>query len=451
MTPLPSNGPGFDGTPHLQRFAQSSAMPDHVALQVQHQQVRQFYIQQVAAQNEGMQGQVNNGADIMPRHPKDDQRLNMRSLATENIGPSLMRYHSAPGSMLGSLVGMGDDLPSQDADLGQYLSRDVMALESRGLLHLGDEAHPLNNGAQGNTAGVILDRDLEHNGKLISPHSRFKPLAAVNGNSLHAEFLSQMSAGAKGDCLENASPALSASLLQATSTDMLAETGMLPPNVMPNFSVRNALMPTNMTSKSNGLAHVLSATTHGLLRHSSSPAGFLSQLNDDLSSGNSSDDSAYGQQGAAVQPCGRYIWDEAGKVKGDSSSLVYAARKRMRDGEDNFYLSSAMMDTQKGDALAENVYFPDKSSPDFVTCRTRAKRGCATHPRSIAERVRRNKINDRLKKLQDLVPNMDKQTNTVEMLDEAVEYVKQLQSQVQELKESRSKCRCSCSKEEESQ
>ncbi len=64
---------------------------------------------------------------------------------------------------------------------------------------------------------------------------------------------------------------------------------------------------------------------------------------------------------------------------------------------------------------------------------TRAKRGCATHPRSIAERVRRTRISERMKKLQGVVPNMDKQTNTSEMLDEAVEYIRSLQKKVQEL------------------
>jgi hypothetical protein len=38
-----------------------------------------------------------------------------------------------------------------------------------------------------------------------------------------------------------------------------------------------------------------------------------------------------------------------------------------------------------------------------------------------------------MKRLQDLVPNMDKQTNMSDMLDEAVEYVKHLQQQVQDL------------------
>jgi hypothetical protein len=70
-----------------------------------------------------------------------------------------------------------------------------------------------------------------------------------------------------------------------------------------------------------------------------------------------------------------------------------------------------------------------------VPMRTRAKRGCATHPRSIAERVRRTKISERMKRLQDLVPDMDKQTNTSDMLDETVEYVKSLQRKVQELSE----------------
>lgn len=80
---------------------------------------------------------------------------------------------------------------------------------------------------------------------------------------------------------------------------------------------------------------------------------------------------------------------------------------------------------------------------DSVPCRIRAKRGCATHPRSIAERVRRTRISERMRKLQDLVPNMDKQTNTADMLDLAVEYIKDLQEQVKILADNRDKCTCS--------
>ncbi|KAG0492020.1 hypothetical protein HPP92_005418 [Vanilla planifolia] len=79
---------------------------------------------------------------------------------------------------------------------------------------------------------------------------------------------------------------------------------------------------------------------------------------------------------------------------------------------------------------------------DPAHCKLRAKRGCATHPRSIAERERRTRISKRLRKLQELVPNMDKQTNTSDMLDLALQYIRELQSQLQKLKQEGSECRC---------
>ncbi|XP_011075183.1 transcription factor bHLH130-like [Sesamum indicum] len=80
---------------------------------------------------------------------------------------------------------------------------------------------------------------------------------------------------------------------------------------------------------------------------------------------------------------------------------------------------------------------------DTVPCKIRAKRGCATHPRSIAERVRRTRISERMRKLQELVPNMDKQTNTADMLDLAVDYIKSLQKQYKTLSDNRANCKCS--------
>ncbi|KAI3412216.1 BHLH domain-containing protein [Psidium guajava] len=79
---------------------------------------------------------------------------------------------------------------------------------------------------------------------------------------------------------------------------------------------------------------------------------------------------------------------------------------------------------------------------DSVPCKIRAKRGFATHPRSIAERVRRTRISERMRKLQELVPNMDKQTNTADMLDLAVEYIKDLQKQFKILSDNRANCKC---------
>ncbi|KAK4419525.1 Transcription factor [Sesamum alatum] len=89
----------------------------------------------------------------------------------------------------------------------------------------------------------------------------------------------------------------------------------------------------------------------------------------------------------------------------------------------------------------------EKLLQDSVPCKIRAKRGFATHPRSIAERVRRTKISERIRKLQELVPNMEKQTNTSDMLDLAVDYIKDLQRQVKTLSDSRAKCSCSAKQE----
>ncbi|KAL3850095.1 hypothetical protein ACJIZ3_011977 [Penstemon smallii] len=85
----------------------------------------------------------------------------------------------------------------------------------------------------------------------------------------------------------------------------------------------------------------------------------------------------------------------------------------------------------------------EKLFQDSVPCRIRAKRGFATHPRSIAERVRRTKISERMRKLQELVPNMEKQTSTADMLDLAVDYIKDLQTQVKKLSDNRANCSCS--------
>lgn len=81
---------------------------------------------------------------------------------------------------------------------------------------------------------------------------------------------------------------------------------------------------------------------------------------------------------------------------------------------------------------------------DSVPCKIRAKRGCATHPRSIAERERRTRISGKLKKLQVLVPNMDKQTSYSDMLDLAVQHIKSLQNQVQKLHQELEDCTCGC-------
>eukprot|EP00252_Welwitschia_mirabilis_P026383 TRINITY_DN8664_c0_g1_i1.p1 TRINITY_DN8664_c0_g1~~TRINITY_DN8664_c0_g1_i1.p1 ORF type:complete len:396 (+),score=74.23 TRINITY_DN8664_c0_g1_i1:821-2008(+) len=61
----------------------------------------------------------------------------------------------------------------------------------------------------------------------------------------------------------------------------------------------------------------------------------------------------------------------------------------------------------------------------------RARRGQATDSHSLAERVRREKINERMKYLQELVPTCHKVTGKALMLDEIINYVQSLQNQVE--------------------
>ncbi|QHN94925.1 hypothetical protein HN51_042777 [Arachis hypogaea] len=149
-------------------------------------------------------------------------------------------------------------------------------------------------------------------------------------------------------------------------------------------------------------------------------------------------------------------WDDSVAVND-----IVAGLKRFRDDDVKPFssgLNAAETQNesrgQQAAPLAHQMSLPNTSAEmaaiekflqfsDSVPCKIRAKRGCATHPRSIAERVRRTKISERMRKLQDLVPNMDKQTNTADMLDLAVDYIKDLQKQVETLSDCQAKCTCS--------
>jgi hypothetical protein len=221
-------------------------------------------------------------------------------------------------------------------------------------------------------------------------------------------------------------------------------------------------------------------------RQSSSPAGLLTQLSMDMeipeivdklnmnmgrSSGESlarcSSDSArlgsVGQGQGYISSLSTRSWEDgtmlSGNYEGIQNSANFSARKRGRDIDEKMILGLNLPEKLEGEARRHsasalaNHHFGlyesgsseialEKILEESVPCRIRAKRGCATHPRSIAERVRRTRISDRIRKLQELVPNMEKQTNTADMLDEAVEYVKLLQKKVQELSEKQCKCDC---------
>jgi len=184
----------------------------------------------------------------------------------------------------------------------------------------------------------------------------------------------------------------------------------------------------------------------GQLSFSSRQGSLMSQISEmgseDL--GGSSPEGAGGSRGYIPGYPMSSGWEESSLMSENMSGM-----KRTRDSSEPAqnglaHQFSLPKTTSEMAAIEKFLQFQDA-----VPCKIRAKRGCATHPRSIAERVRRTKISERIRKLQELVPNMDKQTNTSDMLDLAVDYIKELQDQVKVINESRANCTCSASKHQQ--
>ncbi|KAK9713701.1 hypothetical protein RND81_06G045700 [Saponaria officinalis] len=204
-----------------------------------------------------------------------------------------------------------------------------------------------------------------------------------------------------------------------TLTQLLTSSGPDPsPTTSASGQTANFIQPTTPDPGFYGGGGTLPPTSAAFQRMNSSPADFMGANID-------------GYFPSFGIPANSYdfIPSSSGGSSGGGSSVDVSPTVGQRRGELTTANSLVEMEMEK---LLE----------DSVPCRVRAKRGCATHPRSIAERVRRTRISDRIRKLQELVPNMDKQTNTADMLEEAVEYVKTLQRQIQELTEQQKKCKC---------
>ncbi|KAF8405240.1 hypothetical protein HHK36_010141 [Tetracentron sinense] len=108
------------------------------------------------------------------------------------------------------------------------------------------------------------------------------------------------------------------------------------------------------------------------------------------------------------------------KIKGDAEEVE--SKITEQNNSSNNRETSA--DTSK-----ENSKVTEVQKPDYI--HVRARRGQATDSHSLAERVRREKISERMKYLQDLVPGCNKITGKAGMLEEIINYVQSLQRQVE--------------------
>ncbi|XP_022766743.1 transcription factor bHLH48-like isoform X2 [Durio zibethinus] len=86
-------------------------------------------------------------------------------------------------------------------------------------------------------------------------------------------------------------------------------------------------------------------------------------------------------------------------------------------------------ESKKKSKTAANESSEDAEKLPYV--HVRARRGQATDSHSLAERARREKINARMKLLQELVPGCNKISGTALVLDEIINHVQSLQHQVE--------------------
>ncbi|KAL8549293.1 hypothetical protein ACS0TY_008226 [Phlomoides rotata] len=139
-------------------------------------------------------------------------------------------------------------------------------------------------------------------------------------------------------------------------------------------------------------------------------------------------------QGDEAEFSGRGDQEELVKTAEEESSGGLKKRKRIEQNTENNEAPQADGDTskEKGDHNASSKQESQGSDPhkeEYI--HVRARRGQATNSHSLAERIRREKISERMKLLQDLVPGCSKVTGKAVMLDEIINYVQSLQRQVE--------------------
>ncbi|XP_017633034.1 transcription factor bHLH63-like [Gossypium arboreum] len=124
---------------------------------------------------------------------------------------------------------------------------------------------------------------------------------------------------------------------------------------------------------------------------------------------------------------------KADKLQNSKAVVVDGSTKKIKaceeEEEKESKITGPPSTTIKSNSYKANSKVSEVQKPDYI--HVRARRGQATDSHSLAERVRREKISERLKYLQNLVPGCNKITGKAGMLDEIINYVQSLQHQVE--------------------
>ncbi|XP_057978708.1 transcription factor bHLH130-like [Malania oleifera] len=364
---------------------------------------------------------------------------------------SLMRFRSAPSSFFAGLIGGGGGGGGEFVQYEDFpKSPDSEAMFERLVLSANGSGDADSGGMRESTSPQMEMDSVPQpqTGFSAAPSVIYQPPSSLQPLHAHSSVSVVNSMGAAGNC---------SNLMRQTSS---------PPGLFDSMTVDNGfsigrdagIFPTGNGANGGGEVNLSTRMNFpkGPPRHMPQIAEIGMESMDTSSSengisGNASDG---GSNGCYSIPsfASDSNWDDS----------VFGSMERSREHDHGkMFTSFSALGAQNGNAgnttpgLAHHLSLPKNSSAemaivenflrfqDSVPCKVRAKRGCATHPRSIAERMRRTRISERMRKLQELFPNMDKQTNTADMLELAVEYIKNLQKQVKTLTDTRANCTCS--------
>ncbi|KAL8478470.1 hypothetical protein ACS0TY_030385 [Phlomoides rotata] len=117
----------------------------------------------------------------------------------------------------------------------------------------------------------------------------------------------------------------------------------------------------------------------------------------------------------------------------DNINIINIKKRKSKHSSSPNSAQSKDMREVKGKKQRKDCEYNKKAGKEAPAgyIHVRARRGQATDSHSLAERVRRERISERMKLLQALVPGCDKVTGKALMLDEIINYVQSLQNQVE--------------------
>ncbi|CAO2162937.1 unnamed protein product [Urochloa humidicola] len=209
-----------------------------------------------------------------------------------------------------------------------------------------------------------------------------------------------------------------------------------PPAGLEHFSLNSGLVERACFGAGNGTAATASASNITLLEgasgHRSKVAGGSSSVNGVHDEAAAGDCSSGGPEPADSKKRGRSSegvleMDQARASNASMESANESSRGKAVNGEENGLTAATA--AVAGKKKRKGSKEPDEEGEGYI--HVRARKGQATNRHSLAERLRREKISERMKLLQDLVPGCSKVTGKAVMLDEIINYVQSLQRQVE--------------------